>query len=82
MSKTVEVFRTFDYQPSDRRVSIRFHGGRIFRRVIDAAATSIERAGAGRILPDADSGGAAGPHGWFEPPVVDASHAFKARKRF
>lgn len=64
--KTVEMDSDFDYVP-DRRVSWRFEAGVTYRRVLEAAAREIERAGAGRIIPHAT-----GSH------IVDAN-AFKRR---
>jgi hypothetical protein len=65
--KTVSLFRDFDYD-ADPRKTVRFHGGVTYTRVIEAAATAIVRAGAGRIV----TGQATDPAG-----VTDASHAFQ-----
>jgi hypothetical protein len=63
--KTVELIRDFDYSPDPRR-TIRFCAGVTYARVIEAAATAIERAGAGRVVGQADAAG-----------IIDASHAFR-----
>jgi hypothetical protein len=64
--KSVEVFRDFDYQAHPRR-TIRFHAGVTYTRVLEAAAKAIERAGAGRVVGQADAAGS----------IIDASHAFR-----
>lgn len=72
--KTVELFREYRYTPAtDRRVTIRFEGGMIYRRVLETAAREIERKGAGRII-SAPQAGATGI------PVADAGHAFRRRR--
>jgi hypothetical protein len=69
--KTVEMFSDFDYAAHPRR-TVRFKAGIIYARVLDAAASAIERAGAGRI--ERDDLGAADQ-------TIDASHAFRPRWR-
>ena len=69
--KTVEMFRDYDYRPHPRRM-VRFLGGTTYARVIEAAATEIERAGAGRIALPSD------PASTYL--VRDASAAFRPRK--
>jgi hypothetical protein len=67
--KTVELFRDFDYIAG--RKTVRFHGGVIYSRVLEAAAAAIEQAGAGRVVGQADAAGS----------VIDASHAFRPGDR-
>ena len=67
--KTVELFRDFDYE-AHKRKTVRFHGGVTYSRVIEAAAVAIERAGAGRVVGQADAAGS----------IIDARHAFEVRK--
>jgi len=72
--KTVELFRDFDYRPHPRR-SVRFHAGITYARVLEAAASEIERNGAGRVItPDATGT-------YLTRDLTDASHAFRPRKR-
>jgi hypothetical protein len=72
--RTVELFRDFDYRLHPRRM-VRFQGGVIYARVLEAAAQAIEHNGAGRIIaPDA-----AGTYSTRD--LTDASHAFRPRKR-
>lgn len=68
--KTVEVSRNFDYRAHPRK-TVRFHAGVTYTRVLEAAATAIVNAGAGRIV----SPGAAGQY-----LTRDASHAWRRRK--
>jgi hypothetical protein len=68
--KTVELFRDFDYRPHPRK-TVRFHAGTTYSRVLELAASEIERAGAGCIVsPDAAGGYL----------TRDASHAFRPGK--
>lgn len=75
--KSVEVFCDFDYRPHSHW-SVRFVAGVTYRRVIEAAALAIVRAGAGCVVLD-DLGsvesGATGAN------IVDAFHAFDIRQR-
>jgi hypothetical protein len=70
--KTVELFRDFDYRPHPRW-SVRFLAGITYRRVLEAAATAIERAGAGRVVPAEHECGVTGQ-------IQDARHAFNRRR--
>ena len=72
--KTVELATNFDYCP-DPHITIRFHAGITYRRVIEAAALAIVCAGAGRVVETPSlPGDAAGL-------TVDARHAFTPRHR-
>lgn len=76
--KTVQVFHEFDYWPTRRRF-VRFQGGVIYRRVIEAAVAAIVAAGAGRVvLADEDPGGQ-DEHGPTAR-IVDARHAWNRRR--
>jgi hypothetical protein len=69
--KTVRVVRDFDYRAHKRR-TVHFIAGVTYTRVIEAAATAIEQAGAGRILrASSDTVGTA---------VTDASDAWRRRR--
>jgi hypothetical protein len=67
--KTVELFRDFDYEAHPRK-TVRFHAGVTYSRVLEAAAAAIERAGAGRVVGQADAAGT----------IIDAKHAFSLRR--
>jgi hypothetical protein len=75
MTKTVELFRDFDYRPHPRR-TVRFHGGITYARVLELAAKEIERAGAGRIISPQDAAGE-----YLTRTIVDAGHAFRPHRR-
>jgi len=70
--KTVQMTSNYDYTPRDRRIMVRFLAGVIYRRVIDAAASAIERAGAGHILAGEDINAVGS---------VDAGHVWQRRPR-
>ena len=66
--KTVLLFRDFDYRTHQRR-TVRFYAGATYTRVIEAAASAIVRAGAGRIVELDKRDGTAG--------AIDADHCWK-----
>jgi hypothetical protein len=70
--KTVEMFRDYDYA-AHPRVTIRFHAGITYARVIEAAAREIERAEAGRIVVSLAQQ-AVGC-------TIDAGHAFRRKRK-
>lgn len=72
--KTVELFRDFDYRLHPRRM-VRFMGGLTYARVLEAAALSIEQAGAGRIVTPDPAGT------YLTRDMVDAGHVFRKRRR-
>ena len=49
--KTVYLNRDYYYTPHPK-FSVAFKSGTVYARVLDAAATAIEAAGAGRVVPD------------------------------
>lgn len=62
--KTVEMKQQFDYPTHEKRF-VRFYEGVVYSKVLEAAATAIVDAGAGRILTEV-------PYD-----AVDASHAWR-----
>lgn len=49
--KTVYINRDYYYSPH-RKFSVAFKAGTVYARVLDAAATAIERDGAGKVVRD------------------------------
>jgi hypothetical protein len=70
--KTVYVNRDYLYRPHPKR-AVLFKGSVTYRRVIEHAASAIERAGAGRIVLNLSED--APGH-----PTKDARHAFRRRR--
>ena len=62
--KTVYLNRDYYYTPH-RKFGVVFKADTTYERVLDAAATAIERDGAGEVVPDGCPG------------AVDASHCWK-----
>ena len=71
--KSVYLNRNYDF-PLHPRVTVRFHAGTTYSRVLELAAREIERKGAGYIVDPDKPDGVAGN-------TIDTRHIFTSKRK-